>query len=176
MEAELYCNILKSTLIPFIQETLPNHRFMQDNDPKHTSRVAKAFFEEKRINWWRTPPESPDLNPIEDLWHELKYFLESKVKPTTKQELFDGIKKFWAKKITVEKCNKYIDHVLFDAIPDVIVARGGKEDSASGPVSLEEETGSEKAGKNQRWEQWGAGYIGSSLSVYILLSWFTNYD
>ena len=125
MDADLYCNILEGTLIPFIQETLPNHRFMQDNDPKHTSRVAKAFFEEKRINWWRTPPESPDLNPIEDLWHELKYYLESKVKPTTKQELVDGIKKFWAKKITVEKCNKYVDHVLFDAIPDVIVARGG---------------------------------------------------
>ena len=70
-------------------------------------------------------PESPDLNPIEDLWHELKYYLESKVKPTTKQELVDGIKKFWTKKITVEKCNKYIDHVLFEAIPDVIVARGG---------------------------------------------------
>ena len=70
-------------------------------------------------------PESPDLNPIEDLWHELKYYLESKVKPTTKQELVDGIKKVWTKKITVEKSNKYIGHVLFEAIPDVIVARGG---------------------------------------------------
>ena len=47
------------------------------------------------------------------------------MKPTTKEELVDGIKKFWAKKITVEKCNKYIDHVPFEAITDVIVARGG---------------------------------------------------
>ena len=44
---------------------------MQDNDPKHTSRRAKKFFEDN-INWWRTPPGSPDANPIENLWHELK--------------------------------------------------------------------------------------------------------
>ena len=124
MDADLFCNILETTLVPFIRETLPNHRFMQDNDPKHTSRRAKAFFEEKNINWWRTPPESPDLNPIEDLWHELKFFLESKVKPRNKQELVDGIKKFWTKKVTLEKCAKYIDHVLHKAIPAVVEAQG----------------------------------------------------
>ena len=94
MDVALFCNILETMLVPFSREKLPNHRFMQDNDPKHTSRGAKAFFEEKNIKWWRIPPESPDLNPIEDLWHELKFFLESKVKPCNKQELVDGIKKF----------------------------------------------------------------------------------
>ena len=96
----------------FIRNKLPYYRFMQGNDPKHTSRRAQAFFEEENINWWRTPPESPDLNPIEDLWHELKFYLESKVKPCNKQELVDGIKKFWERKVTPEKCAKYIDHVL----------------------------------------------------------------
>ena len=122
MEAQLYCSILESVLLPFLHDKLPDHRFMQDNDPKHTSRRAKAFFEVKNINWWPTPPESPDLNPIEDLWHGLKFYLESHVKPTTKQ---DGIKKFWAKKVTVRKCNNYIDHVLKDVIPAVIAAEGG---------------------------------------------------
>ena len=76
MEAQLYCSILESFLLPFLHDKLPDHRFMQDNDPKHTSRRAKAFFEVKNINWWPTPPESPDLNPIEDLWHGLKFYLE----------------------------------------------------------------------------------------------------
>ena len=98
---------------------------MQDNDPKHTSRVAKVFLEENRINWWRTPPESPDLNPIEDLWHELKFYLESRVKPRTKQELIDSIKKYWSKKVTVRKWNKYTDQFLHKAIPDVIAGGGG---------------------------------------------------
>lgn len=124
MDAVLYCSILQSTLIPFIDQKLPDHRFMQDNDPKHTSRLARAFFEDNNINWWRTPPESPDLNPIEDLWHELKLYLESYVKPQTKQQLVDGIKKFWRKKVTPEKCNRYIDHVLRDVVPAVIEARG----------------------------------------------------
>ena len=35
MHSDLYCNILEDTLIPFINKTLPNHRFMQGNDPKH---------------------------------------------------------------------------------------------------------------------------------------------
>lgn len=56
MNADLYVDILAKTLIPFIKEKFPNaHRFMQDNDPKHTSRTAKMFMEENNINWWKTP-------------------------------------------------------------------------------------------------------------------------
>ena len=83
---------------------------MQDNDPKHTSILARHFFEEKGINWWKTPAESPDMNPIENLWHELKEFIQREVKPRTKQELVDGILKFW-RTVDVAKCNKYIDHL-----------------------------------------------------------------
>lgn len=73
MNAERYVSILDLTLVPFIRDKCPSgHRFMQDNDPKHTSRRAVAFFEEKGIRWWKTPPESPDANSIENLWHELK--------------------------------------------------------------------------------------------------------
>ena len=110
--------------LPFINQTLQDHRFTQDNDPKHTSRRARAFFEENDINWWRTRQESPDLNPIDILWHELKFYLESKVKPRNKQELVDGIKAFWAERVTEEKCAKYIDHVLMKVVPAVLEAKG----------------------------------------------------
>ena len=73
MNAELYVRILGECLVPFLESVYPNgHRFMQDNDPKHTSICAHTFFENHNINWWRTPPESPDANPIENLWHKLK--------------------------------------------------------------------------------------------------------
>jgi transposase len=98
------------------------HRLMQDNDPKHTSRHAAQFFAEKGINWWKTPPESPDLNPIENLWHELKEFIRREVKPRTKEELISGITKFWDT-VDVAKCRKYIGHI-HRVIPVVIEQKG----------------------------------------------------
>ena len=74
MNAAMYTRILQHALLPTLrrEEYREGHRFMQDNDPKHTSRAAQQFFAENGINWWRTPAESPDANPIENLWHELK--------------------------------------------------------------------------------------------------------
>ncbi len=123
MNAPVYIDIIKRTLVPFIRKKMPDkHRFMQDNDPKHTSNLAKDFFEDNGVVWWKTPAESPDLNPIENLWHELKEYMRREVKPTTKQELIDGIVKFW-KTITVSKCRTYIYH-LQKVIPKVIEVEG----------------------------------------------------
>ena len=82
MDAELYVTILRQTLLPFLCDVYPaGHRLMQENDPKHTSRRPVSFFEEEGVNWWQTPPENPDMNPIENLWHEMKEFIRREVKP-----------------------------------------------------------------------------------------------
>ena len=122
MDAVLFTDILDKTLVPFINKTFPDgHRFMQDNDPKHTFRLAKNFMEDRGINLWQTPPESPDINPIENLWHELKEYIRREVKPHTK-ELVDGILAFW-KTVDVNKCKKYINH-LRKVVPKVIEVDG----------------------------------------------------
>ena len=95
---------------------------MQDNDPKHTSLHARRFMEESGITWWKSPPESPDLNQIEKLWHKLKHFLRKENKPRNKEELVAGILAFWKDKVT-PKCRKYISN-LRKAIPAVILGGG----------------------------------------------------
>ncbi|CAG2217725.1 unnamed protein product [Mytilus edulis] len=91
MDSIVYQGILTQKLVPFIQQQYPNgHRFMQDNDPKHVSRSTKAFMQNNGINHWVTPPESPDMNPIENLWGSLKYHIRRRKKPTNQQELLDG--------------------------------------------------------------------------------------
>lgn len=118
-----YIEILRQSLLPFISRKYSDgHCLLQDNDPKHCSQLAQEFFVTEGINWWRTPPESPDINAIELVWHELKEFIRREVKPHTKQELVSGIEEFW-KTMSVDKCNRYIDH-LRKVIPEIVKVNG----------------------------------------------------
>ena len=94
MDRLLFTDILEQTLLTFIDQVYPDHhRFMQGNDLKHTSVHASDFITSNNIDWWKTPAESPDLNPIENMWHELKEFIPREVKPTTKQQLIEAFGK-----------------------------------------------------------------------------------
>ena len=46
--------------------------FQQDNDPKHTSRLLKTYFEENDIHVLPWAPQSPDIAVIEHLWSYAK--------------------------------------------------------------------------------------------------------
>ena len=89
MNATGFIEVLTAGLVPYLREVDTNPKFMQDNDPKHTSRRVGLWIHEN-INWWKTPAESPDLNPVENLWHELKKYVRRVIKPQTKQELISG--------------------------------------------------------------------------------------
>lgn len=74
MKADFYADtLLEQYAKPFISDVYSaGLRFQQHNDPKHTSGYAKNKLEALGINWWKTPPSSPDLNPIEFMWGVLK--------------------------------------------------------------------------------------------------------
>ena len=50
-----------------------------------------------------TLTSSPDINPIEMVWSDMKRYLQCEVKPRTKDELIQGIKCYWETS-TPQKC------------------------------------------------------------------------
>jgi len=123
MDSTGYQTIMRDYLPPFITRAYPQgHRLVMDNDPKHRSKSTSEWMKSNKINHWPTPPESPDLNPIERVWAAMKYHIRRRVKPTNKDELTQGIREFWST-VTPAMCTRYIDHILKDA--ELIVANDG---------------------------------------------------
>ena len=96
MNAEQYLNVLQTRLIPQLEDWFPdgNCVFMQDSAPCHTARKITDYFSDIGMELLPWPGNSPDMNPIEGIWHTLKAKVNTIVS-TNKRELIERIIAVW---------------------------------------------------------------------------------
>ena len=115
VDSTIYVDILQTSLLDILEYYDMDRnviRFQQDNATPHTSGITQDWFSAngfifETIRDW--PAQSPDLNPIEHVWYQLKRRLNTYLtRPTTKEELEARVTSEWYK-FTKNDCLKYID-------------------------------------------------------------------
>ncbi|KAL1916371.1 uncharacterized protein VTP21DRAFT_5988 [Calcarisporiella thermophila] len=98
--------------------------FQHDNAPPHTARSTQAWLRKHGIKVLEWPAQSPDLNPIENMWSIFKRKLQAyPTRPRDKEELWNRIEYTWE-----HMDQSYIDK-LYESMPRriraVYKAKGG---------------------------------------------------
>jgi hypothetical protein len=82
-----------------------------DAAPAHRSKSTLAWLAKHNVPLFYHPPNSPDLNPIEALWLELKRTLRGRQHaPTSLEGLKEAVQTSW-EEISIDVIDKHISRV-----------------------------------------------------------------
>ncbi|EYC34438.1 hypothetical protein Y032_0001g414 [Ancylostoma ceylanicum] len=108
MDKNVYVDILKSVMQPYARNFMgQDYIFQHDNDPKHTSALVRTWLSSENVEVLEWPAQSPDLNPIENLWIDVNEAIK-RGKPKNIKELYETIENAWYD-IPIERCQKLVD-------------------------------------------------------------------
>ena len=118
INATVYKKILKKHVVPNLRTVINQPAvFMPDNAPCHTAKSVKTFLSEKDAAVMEWLVQSPDMNPIENVWKLLNERAKEK-NPRNVEELWTNLKREWEKisideyKILIHSCSKRYQAVI----------------------------------------------------------------
>ncbi len=121
--AAIYQEILEHFMLPYADKLYGDADFIfqQDLAPAHTAKGTKSWFNDHGVTVLDWPANSPDLNPIENLWGIVKRKMRD-TRPNNADELKATVKETWAS-IPPQQCHKLITSMP-RRIEAVIKAKG----------------------------------------------------
>ncbi len=102
--------MLKNKLPPFMGIHKASH-FLQDGAPCHKNKKVMDWFKEQNIEVMDWPGNSPDLNPIKNVWSYMKKKVKDKAitsVPVLQQEIL----KLWTMEISQDYFKKLTNSML----------------------------------------------------------------
>ena len=94
-----YKEILEAHLLPFMEAKHGGKNdfiLQEDNCGPHRANSIATYLQSKGVSRMKWPAQSPDLNPIENVWGLLKQRLRKLPKqPTSADQLFDILSSEW---------------------------------------------------------------------------------
>ena len=124
MDGAKYREILEENLMQSAKDLRLGRRFLfqLDNDPKHTARATKEWFGSKLVHVLKWSSQGTDLNPIENLWQDLKIEVHRQ-SPSNLTELQLFCQEEWTN-ISISRCAKLVE-TYTKRLAAVIAAKGG---------------------------------------------------
>ncbi len=108
VNAAIYQEILEHFMLPSADKLYGDADFIfqQDLAPAHTAKGTKSWFNDHGVTVLDWPANSPDLNPMENLWGIVKRKMRD-TRPNNADDLKAAIKETWAS-IPPQQCHKLI--------------------------------------------------------------------